>query len=128
MSWALNMTTQCGTNPESLYEHIKKLQDPTTDTEVLDASRRFNADPSKTKDAKKHSHLLWLLATSGYAGGELLDIPRNVRKVTRSRQGMNFNMQFIRMLTWQFKSASSGSPSKRLLWISFRTVARLVWI
>ena len=51
-------------DPESLYEHIKNLQDPTTITEVLDVSRRFSADPSKTKGAKKHPHLLWLLATN----------------------------------------------------------------
>ena len=45
---------------------------------MLDVSRRFNGKPDAINDVKEHRKLLSLLATSGYGGGGLLDIPRNV--------------------------------------------------
>ena len=42
-------------DPESLYYHIKDLQDPTIVTVVLDISQHLSAGPSTTKDTK-HTH------------------------------------------------------------------------
>lgn len=59
----------------SLYEAITKCEDPTSIKKVLEISRRFREDPTVTNEVTEHPHLLYRLATNGYAGGELLRIP-----------------------------------------------------
>ena len=50
---------------------IKECDDATTIQKALDIGRRFSANPTAARE-EKHSHVLHELATSGYAGGELL--------------------------------------------------------
>ena len=44
---------------------------------MLDISQWFSKDPTATREATYHSHLLYLLATNGYVGGYLLRIVLN---------------------------------------------------
>ena len=44
---------------------------------MLDISQRFSGNSTATSDATDHPHLLYLLATNGYVGGGLLNIPRS---------------------------------------------------
>ena len=64
---------------QSQYRYAISWQDPNTLIEVLDICRRFNGKPNAIRGVKEHEKLLWLLSTSGYGGGELLDIPCTVR-------------------------------------------------
>ena len=63
---------------QSQYQHVVSWQDPNAVTEVLDVCRRSNGKPGTIREVKERENLLWLLSTSGYGGGESLDIPRTV--------------------------------------------------
>ena len=64
-------------DPGTLCDAVKECHDATTMQKALDIARRVSASPTATRE-EKHSYVLHELATSGYAGGELLRIPQAV--------------------------------------------------
>ena len=107
---------------------------------MLDVSRRFNGEPLAINDVKEHRNLLWLLATSGYGGGGLLDISCDV--AMKLMEDGDIDHLFDREDDAEIPSrnelqhaihqnanlATQILSSKRLLWTSLRIVAKLTQI